>query len=108
MLLQRRPATGLLGGMLELPGTAWRAAPFAEAEALREAPAAASWRKLGEVRHGFTHFALTLDVYAGTLGGAGRRNASVPGLWRPVGALAGEALPSVMRKCVALAGERAG
>ena len=108
VLLRRRPATGLLGGMLELPGTAWRAAPFAEAEALREAPAAASWRKLGEVRHGFTHFALTLDVYAGTLGGAERRNESVAGMWRPVGALAGEALPSVMRKCVALAGERAG
>ena len=60
------------------------------------------------MRHGFTHFALTLDVYAGTLAGAERRNASVSGMRRPVAALAGEALPSVMRKCVALAGEGAG
>ena len=71
-------------------------------------PPPAAWRKLGEVRHGFTHFALTLDVYAGTLAGAERRNAPVPGMWRPIGALAAEALPSVMRKCVALAGEGAG
>ena len=38
VLLRRRPPRGLLGGMLELPGTPWRDAPWADAEALALAP----------------------------------------------------------------------
>jgi A/G-specific adenine glycosylase len=61
--LVRRPPKGLLGGMLGLPTTAWRAKRFAAAEALEAAPAKAAWRRIGEVEHGFTHFSLTLDVW---------------------------------------------
>jgi A/G-specific adenine glycosylase len=49
--------------MLGLPTTAWAANPLSEAEALAAVPADGDWRKLGEIDHIFTHFALTLAVY---------------------------------------------
>jgi A/G-specific adenine glycosylase len=61
--LVRRPDRGLLGGMAGLPTTAWREKAWTRAEALAGAPVAAEWIKAGQVRHVFTHFALTLDVY---------------------------------------------
>ncbi len=61
--LVRRPDTGLLGGMLGLPTSDWRPAPWSDAEALRVAPVAGKWRDLGAVEHVFTHFALTLRVF---------------------------------------------
>ncbi len=61
--LVRRPARGLLGGMLGLPTSDWRAEPWSEAQAIAAAPVAAAWRPAGEIRHVFTHFALTLAVY---------------------------------------------
>ena len=96
VLLRRRPPSGLLGGMTELPGTPWRAEPWGRDEALAHAPMHAAWRAAGEVRHGFTHFELRIAVYA----------ASVPrieadGFLREAAALRDEALPSLMRKCVA-------
>jgi A/G-specific adenine glycosylase len=60
--LVRRPPTGLLGGMLALPTSDWRAARWSDAEALAAAPAPAAWRGAGEVEHGFTHFTLTLQL----------------------------------------------
>ncbi|MEZ5994715.1 MAG: A/G-specific adenine glycosylase [Hyphomonadaceae bacterium] len=63
--LVRRPDEGLLGGMAGLPSTEWRAREWPRAEALRHVPAGKRWRKAGQVRHIFTHFALTLDVYDG-------------------------------------------
>jgi A/G-specific adenine glycosylase len=60
--LVRRPPKGLLGGMLALPTTDWRAERFSDAEALAAAPADANWRGAGEVEHGFTHFTLTLRL----------------------------------------------
>ncbi|HEY5290594.1 MAG TPA: A/G-specific adenine glycosylase [Caulobacteraceae bacterium] len=62
--LVRRPPKGLLGGMLGLPTGAWRAEPWTAAEALAAAPLGADWRLVGEVEHVFTHFSLTLTVYA--------------------------------------------
>jgi A/G-specific adenine glycosylase len=97
ILLRRRPPRGLLGGMAELPGTAWRATPWPSAEALAHAPMAAAWRPAGKVRHVFTHFELHLDVYAAEVPAI----ATNDGYLRPAGALAGEALPSLMRKCLA-------
>ena len=98
VLLRRRPAKGLLGGMVEVPSTVWgEGAPDPEA-AKAEAPVAATrWRRLpGVVRHTFTHFRLELAVLAG------RALEPVPeGLWCRPDALAGQALPSVMRKVAA-------
>ena len=97
VLLRRRPPKGLLGGMTELPGTAWRAAPWGRAEAL--APMAAEWRPAGEVRHGFTHFELSLVLFAALV-----PRIEAAGFLHPVAGLGDEALPSVMRKCVRVAG----
>lgn len=98
VLLRRRPPTGLLGGMTELPGTPWRDTPWTAAEALTHAPATAAWRSAGQVRHGFTHFELVLDLFAAQID-----RIVAEGLVRPVAGLGDEALASVMRKCVRLA-----
>jgi A/G-specific adenine glycosylase len=60
--LVRRPPKGLLGGMLALPTSEWRTAPFGAAEARAAAPADLDWRAVGEVEHVFTHFSLTLTL----------------------------------------------
>jgi len=98
VLLRRRPQNGLLGGMTELPGTDWRATPFPAQEAQNLAPMPAAWRHSGKIRHVFTHFELFLDVYEATV-----PTISADGFLRPAAALHDEALPSVMRKCVAVA-----
>ena len=101
VLLQRRPPTGLLGGMTELPGTEWRLEPWSEPEVLAHAPVQTGWRRLGSVLHVFTHFALTLEVYAGSVDAVPAARLRQGFLSAP-DALAGEALPSLMRKCLAL------
>ncbi len=107
LLVRTRPAKGLLGGMTEVPTTEWTP-DFAEASARERAPRlgtskrrnVAAWRRLpGTVRHVFTHFPLQLNVYAaelpaGTPAPQGMR-------WIPMTDIAGEALPSVMRKVIA-------
>ncbi len=98
VLLRRRRPDGLLGGMLELPGTEWRLAAWSAPCALSHAPQQAEWRQLGQVRHGFTHFELLLDVYAAEV-----PDISAGGMVVPRSSLAGAALPTVMRRCVALA-----
>ena len=60
--LIRRPPRGLLGGMLALPTTDWRADRWSAAEARAGGPAPVAWRPAGEVEHGFTHFTLTLQL----------------------------------------------
>ena len=67
LLLERRPSSGLLGGMLGLPGTAWTVGGPSGDEARESEPAAARWRPAGEVEHAFTHFALLLEVRVASL-----------------------------------------
>jgi A/G-specific adenine glycosylase len=97
VLLRRRPESGLLGGLYEVPSTEWRAAPWSVDEAKGAAPARASWRPLdGVVRHGFTHFELELSLLVGSARGA----AADDGLWCPVDRLSDYALPTLMKKVV--------
>lgn len=96
VLLRRRPASGLLGGMMELPGPVWRDRPWSEAEAHAEAPQPAAWQRAGAIEHGITHFRLLIDIYA-----ARSARIEAEGFIAPADAL--EGLPSVMRKCVAKA-----
>lgn len=99
VLLQRRPASGLLGGMLQLPTTAWLQEALPRAAALAQSPdPAASWHFCGQVRHVFTHFELHLDVFT-----AGLRGDPPPGLWHDRAMLQDAALPSLMRKCLQMA-----
>jgi len=93
--LVRRPDKGLLGGMAALPTTEWRGEEWTRAEALKHAPAKAKWREAGAVRHVFTHFALTLDVYVADAAPVGE------GWWGDE-----RALPTVFKKAALLKGER--
>lgn len=94
-LLRKRPEKGLLGGMLELPGTEWRDHPWTEKEAMAQAPDGSDWHHLGRVRHVFTHFTLELDV----IGGFAKRLA--PGcFWAKPNQVESLALPTLMKKAL--------
>ena len=97
VLLRRRPPSGLLGGMMEVPSTDWRPDGWDLAEAASSAPLTAEWRLLpGLIRHTFTHFHLELGVAAARTGAA----ATARGLWCPLDKLGDQALPTLMRKVV--------
>jgi A/G-specific adenine glycosylase len=84
--LVRRPDKGLLGGMLGLPTSDWSVEPPSVAP-----PVVADWREAGAIEHVFTHFSLTLTVWAAD--GAGDFEWTDPDV-----ALA--ALPTVFRKAL--------
>jgi A/G-specific adenine glycosylase len=60
IVLEHRPAKGLLGGTLAFPSAQWDGRDLPP-------PGPAEWRELGQVRHVFTHFTLTLQVLTGEL-----------------------------------------
>ena len=106
VLLRQRPEAGLLGGMLEIPSTPWTDAMPAQKEALRAAPVTTSWWPVaGRIVHVFTHFRLELAVYravvpidAGFTLWAEQERCR----WVKRSELDRQALPSVMRKVIAL------
>lgn len=96
VLLVRRPPTGLLGGMMMPPTSAWT--EERQQDPLEGAPGDFAWERVGEIRHVFTHFALKLDVWRATAPARAR----TPGEWLTTDdALA--SLPTVGRKAVAFA-----
>ncbi len=97
VLLRRRAEAGLLGGMMEVPSTEWREAPWSAEEAGAQAPVvAAPWQPLpGVVRHGFTHFRLELEVWAAPATAAA---GAAAGRWTRPEDLGAAALPTLMRK----------
>lgn len=102
VLVRQRPEKGLLGGMTEVPSTAW-SETFDDAEAVAMAPLRARWRRLpGAVEHGFTHFPLRQSVYLARVATSTRAPAGMR--WVTLAELPGEALPNVMRKVIAHAG----
>jgi len=104
LLLRTRPAKGLLGGMTEVPTSVWEH-DFDRETVPEIAPRLASkaqvkWcRTPGVVRHVFTHFPLELEVYAAELPPRTRAPAGMR--WVAAADIAGEALPSLMRKVLA-------
>ena len=65
VLLMKRPEKGLLGGMLQPPLGPWTDTFPSKAEAMKQSPFKADWKKrAGIVRHGFTHFELEIEVYS--------------------------------------------
>jgi A/G-specific adenine glycosylase len=109
VLVRTRPARGLLGGMTEVPTTAW-SKDFDERSALGTAPRFSllarkgkneiHWRRrAGVVRHVFTHFPLELAVYLAEV----PPHAPTPkgARWIAIADVGREALPSLMRKVVA-------
>lgn len=88
LLLERRPESGLLGGMLGFPGDGWDGAGG-------EAPFQAEWREIGEIRHTFTHFHLYLTLRLAELPQGGQ---PLRGQFLTRAAFRPADLPTVMRK----------
>lgn len=65
--IRKRPPTGLLANLMEIPGTSWEESIFDLDDILKEAPfSQTSWELLeSSVQHTFTHFHLTLRVLKG-------------------------------------------
>ncbi|MEQ3708915.1 MAG: A/G-specific adenine glycosylase [Tateyamaria sp.] len=94
-LLETRPESGLLGGMLGWPGSDWVDASLPRPA---NAPLSADWAKVdGEVRHTFTHFHLILDVMVATV------EDDTQGAFLPRDKFRPSELPTVMRKAYDLA-----
>ncbi|MDH3263486.1 MAG: A/G-specific adenine glycosylase [Paracoccaceae bacterium] len=94
-LLERRPARGLLGGMLGWPGSDWTESPAPAP------PLEANWREVGaEVRHTFTHFHLRLAVHVAEVG---PEASPARGAFLPPAQFRPSDLPTVMRKAWDLA-----
>lgn len=94
VLLRKRPDKGLLGGMAEVPGSAWSTIARPDRS---EAPFDGDWQPSGTITHVFTHFTLLLDVYRATV-----RHDTPPGgmWWSSAHDIADEALPTVMKKAI--------
>jgi A/G-specific adenine glycosylase len=102
ILLRQRPPRGLLGGMSEVPGTEWVEAR----EPVGTYPVAGEWRTIrSSVEHTFTHFVLKLSIERAEI----RVDVAAPSghWWAAANGLAGEALPSVMKKAIEAAYPRA-
>lgn len=94
IFLRTRPAKGLLGGMLEIPCSPW-SADFPRYGALQHEPFRADWALCnGTVQHVFTHFPLTLDIYAARV----KRVPKAEGYWAASAAIAEAGLPTVFLK----------
>lgn len=99
VMLRRRPQTGLLGGMMEVPGTPWRSEAWILGEALKHAPVEAEWHSAGgEVHHTFTHFRLKVSILA-----TKTQRDDVVGEWCDHPDLDRAGLPAVMRKIAKMA-----
>lgn len=91
VLLVRRPAKGLLGGMLALPTDG------------EGAPSEARWREAGSVDHVFTHFSLTMKLLC-----ADARERP-DGTWWPIERIGEAGLPTLFAKLASRGAEwRAG
>jgi len=99
LLLRRRAEKGLLGGMMEIPSTAW--ASDQPRQPLDSAPIEANWhRKAGRIEHVFTHFQLELEIWLARPPFERELRQEGDFRWVPMAELEDEALPSVMRKIV--------
>ena len=98
VLLVRRPAKGLLGGMRALPTGPWEDT----APGLANAPVGADWQLLdAQVRHGFTHFNLDVALAAATIAA----HIDAPqGEWWPIAEIEAAGLPTVFAKAARMFG----
>ncbi len=98
VLVTKRAQSGLLGGMLEVPGTPWREDPSSQdIPALSELSKGLTWLDAGQVVHVFTHFELKVQVYAAH----SPHSQPIDGYQRlNLDALRAAALPSLMQKII--------
>jgi len=105
VLLRKRPDSGLLAGMLEVPSTDWLPEIITARAAMKTLPVQSRWSEVpGIVVHTFTHFRLELQVYHAIVEQEADLTIwadSARCRWVPRGDLDRQALPSVMQKVLA-------
>jgi A/G-specific adenine glycosylase len=95
-LARRRPPRGLLASTVELPGTSWTMDGPGPLWA-ESAPVATRWRRLPAlVEQAFTHFVLSLTIYAGAFEGDAPNGC----FWVGAEAVRDAGFSNVMRKAV--------
>lgn len=97
--LQKRPvqkgAGGMLAGMAQIPTSDWSAKRDGKT-GLAAAPFAGDWQYCDTVRHTFTHFHLTLEIWQINV----EEICGLQGWWVELAGLEAEALPSLMKKAI--------
>ena len=102
VLLRQRPDKGLLGGMMELPGTDWTEEKPSVDQWLKQAPLKRNWEAVDDqIVHVFTHFTLKLQIFRSV--GAYKTD----GVRVHLDDLSNHALPTVMMKAINVAGASA-
>lgn len=95
ILLRKRSGKSMLGDMIEVPSSDWDK-KSAEKKQTPQMPDA-DWRKQKiQVRHGFTHFDLRLDVYMAP----SERKLFTDGFWQDLNNLDSVALPTLFKKVI--------
>ena len=95
VLLERRPPSGIWGGLLSLPEVA---AETAESFALRHGCRLKQTQQLPTISHRFTHFRLSIEVLCGEVEVVGRLAADAGWQWLALADVAGAALPTPIRR----------
>ncbi len=95
--LVRRPANGLLGGLLGFPGSAWCDQP------VLQPPTVPATRPTGlRIHHGFTHFTLALDIWVASPLVPPTELDEQPLIWTPRHKLLNVGLPTLYSKAAML------
>ncbi|QKV18860.1 A/G-specific adenine glycosylase [Oricola thermophila] len=94
VLLERRGPDGLLAGMTQVPTTGWNARADGATDTSEAPLPQAHWTDCGAISHVFTHFELRLSVFRAE----GELEPDAHQWWSEPDAIAGEALPTVMKK----------
>jgi len=110
LLVRRRPMSGLLGGLWELPGGKIEADELPRAAARRELREETGLRvgrlvPRGTIRHEYSHFRVTLYAFTTSVGGA-RPPAVRGGRWATRAAIDRLALPKATRRLLSRLPER--
>ena len=101
ILLRKRPASGLLASMAEVPGSNWEEGNPAKLSqnCIEFAPISGKWEKITKpVQHTFTHFHLKISVWHLLVD----NNVRAPKghWWSEPNAIVNEPLPTLMRKII--------
>ena len=100
-LFNRRPETGLLGGMMEIPTTPWQSEPWHSLkEAYALSPLPCLWENdIRKTFHGFTHFNFDITVLRGHFDNTELLTSLLPSMrWVKSENFSKLALPTVMKK----------
>ncbi|MEO1749744.1 MAG: A/G-specific adenine glycosylase, partial [Pseudomonadota bacterium] len=102
LLLEKRPSTGLLANMAQVPTTDWNSRKNGAVDAESAPMPNLEWRRVGEIDHVFTHFSLTLTVWKTQILKS-QYEPKQNQWWSRIETLDEQALPTVMKKAIARA-----